>query len=130
MIVSLLLKERFDIPGWLLGSVVMVSSFIVSLPLAALCARPLAPVFVVHQAKKRKDYIGTVCTVSTGEVSAKLGHARIQEGGYVLEITVRTDSEHVFSRHEKALIIDYDDARGAYIIEPVADLLTGQDSNK
>ena len=84
-----------------LGTIVLIGSLIAALPLAAICARPIAPVFVIHEAKKRKDYVGSVCTIMTGEVSVKFGQARIEEGGYVLDVPVRCDTDHVFSRHDQ-----------------------------
>lgn len=123
-LIAMLALPGFDaLPRWLVGLAVLIGSLIVSVPMAAVCARPLAPLFVVHQPKKRKDYVGSVCAITTGEVTATFGQARIEEGGYVLDVPVRCDTGHAFSRHDKALIIDYDPSRDAYVVEPMATVL-------
>lgn len=123
-IVIMLALDDFDLlPVWLLKAVVFFAALFLSLPPAALCAKPIAPFFVVHKSKSRKDYVGNVCKVMTGEVTGKFGQARIEEGGYVLDVPVRCDSGHKFSRHDQALIIDYDSERDAYLIEPMDEVL-------
>lgn len=117
------------LPRWLLGTAVLVGALLLSIPPAALVARPLAPVFVIAAAKKRTDYIGSVCTVTTGRVGSSFGQARIEDGGDDLLIQVRCDKGNVFSRNAKALIIDYDEAREAYLIEAMDSVLGKQNDS-
>lgn len=129
-IIIMLALEDFDaLPRWLLNVLVFFGSLTLSLPLAAICAKPIAPFFVIYESKKRKDYVGNVCKVMTGEVTSKFGQARIAEGGYVLDVPVRCDTDYKFSRHEKALIIDYDSERDAYLIEPMDEVLGKKKKN-
>lgn len=111
------------LPGWLLGIAILVGSFLLALPLASLACRPLAPLFDVPQAKSRADYVGQVCTVTTGRVDAKFGQARIEDEGNVLLVQVRCDRDNEFTRNAQALIIDYDDARQAFVIENMDSVL-------
>jgi hypothetical protein len=129
-LIAMLALDGFDgLPRWILGIAVLLGSLLMALPLAAVCARPIAPLFVIHEAKKRKDYVGSVCTITTGEVTGKFGQARIQEGAYVLDVPVRCDTDHGFARHDKALIIDYDKARDAYLVEPMATILSSKEQS-
>lgn len=117
MVIMLNLGD-IGVPRLLVGMVAFVISLVVAVPPAALVARPLAPVFVVASAKKRADYIGSVCTITTGHVDARFGQARLVDGGDDLLIDVRCDKEDTkLERHSRALIIDYDDAREAYLVE-------------
>ena len=56
-----------------------------------------------------------------------------EEGATVLVIPVRCDRAGVLARGAKALVIDFDPVRHAYVVEPVADLLptapTGADGS-
>jgi hypothetical protein len=96
------------LPATLIGSLV-VTGFIV---------RPLRPVFAVAEGKSNRDYIGHLCTITTGKVDEGFGQATIEDGGTVLVIAVRCDRSDRFARGDKALIIDFDAERQAYLVEP------------
>ena len=110
--------------GWL-RAVVLVAAIIVALPIAALLVRPLAPVFAVREGKSNADYVGHACTITTGSVDDKFGQATIEDGGTVLVIAVRCDRAGTLARGDKALIIDFDREREAYVVEPSGELLSG-----
>jgi hypothetical protein len=111
---------------WVFGLGVLVGSLIFSLPLTAIAITPIAPAFVVSLVKRRRDNVGETCTVSTGRVDSKFGQAKITCNGAELVIPVRCDGETVFERNDKALVIDYDDKRNAYLIEPLPEALKKQ----
>ena len=109
---------------WLFGTLVLLGALILSLPLTAIAITPLAPAFVTRLAQRRHDNIGATCTVTTGHVDQGFGQAKITDQGLELVIPVRCDSDgNHLARYDKALVIDYDDAREAYLIEPLDDVL-------
>jgi hypothetical protein len=112
--------------GWQRG-LVLIIALIVALPLAALLVRPLAPVFAVREGKFNRDYVGHACTISTGRVDDTFGQATIEDGGSVLVIQVRCDRPGVLARGDKGLIIEFDPARQAYLVEPSVDMLAAPD---
>lgn len=103
--------------------VVLVVAIVIALPIAALLVRPLAPVFAVQEGKTNADYVGHTCTISTGSVDDNFGQATVEDGGTVLVIQVRCGERGKLARGDKALIIDFDQARQAYVVEPAADML-------
>jgi hypothetical protein len=109
--------------GWTL--VVLVIAVVIALPIAALLIRPIAPVFAVKEAKSNADYVGHVCTITTGRVDNGFGQAMVEDGGTVLDIAVRCERQGVLARGDKALIIEFDGERQAYIVEPSGDVLPG-----
>jgi hypothetical protein len=106
---------------------VLVLAIVVALPIAALLVRPLAPVFAVKEGKSNADYIGHGCTITTGSVDDNFGQATIEDGGTVLVIQVRCGERGKLARGDKALIIEFDQARQAYVVEPSADMLGASD---
>jgi hypothetical protein len=108
--------------GVLLSIAVFVLALVLALPLAALLVRPLAPVFAMHEGKSNRDYVGHVCTVTTGHVDNDFGQATIEDGATVLVISIRCDRTGALSRGARALIVDFDDTRQAYIVEPAGEL--------
>jgi hypothetical protein len=119
---SLLVMHYAGDHDWL-RAVMVPGALIVSLPIAGLLARPLAPVFRLRDGKSNREYIGHLCTITTGHVDDHFGQANVEDGGTVLVISVRCDKPGALGRGHKALIIDFDLARQAYVVEPSADML-------
>ncbi|KAB2907331.1 MAG: hypothetical protein F9K40_05135 [Kofleriaceae bacterium] len=113
-----------SLAGWL-PAIVLLAVVVVGIPLAGLLVRPLAPVFEIKQGKSNRDYVGHTCTITTGHVDDDFGQATVEDGGTVLVIPVRCDRPGALARGHKALIIDFDDARAAYVVEPTAEALLG-----
>ncbi len=124
--VGTLLVMNYALPatgfGWL-RAILLPLMIIVALPLTALLIRPLAPIFRVNEGKFNNDYVGHVCTITTGRVDETFGYAEIVDGGSVLQIPVRCDQPGKLARGDRALIIEFDAAHRTYVVEPSADLL-------
>ncbi|HEY0189932.1 MAG TPA: hypothetical protein VGC42_02340 [Kofleriaceae bacterium] len=103
--------------------IVLALAFVVALPFAALLVRPLAPIFKLREGKSNSDYVGHGCTITTGSVGEAFGQALIEDGGTVLVIQVRCDRPGKLARGDKALVIEFDRERQAYLVEPSADML-------
>jgi hypothetical protein len=102
---------------------VLPLALLVALPVTAVLIRPLAPVFKIREGKSNTDYVGHQCTVSTGSVDEKFGQGTVEDGGTVLVIQIRSDRPGKLARGDKALIIEFDPSRQAYLVEPAADML-------
>jgi hypothetical protein len=108
--------------SWVAPTVLPVT-LAVGLPLSGLIVRPLGRVFGQREGKSNRDYVGHTCTITTGHVDDDFGQATVEDGGTVLVIPVRCDRAGALARDDKALIIDFDAARHAYLVEPAADML-------
>lgn len=117
-----------DLSGWL-PALVLLLVIVVGVPLAGLLVRPLRPVFEIKEGKSNRDYIGATCTITTGTVDDGFGQATVEDGGTVLVIPVRCDRPGALARNARALIIDFDPARQAYLVEPVA-VLSPEESSR
>ena len=96
---------------------------ILALPIAALLVKPLAPVFRIKEGKSNADYVGHVCTITTNTVDDTFGFANIEDGGSLVQISVRCDKAGKLARGDKALVIEFDPARRTFVVEPSADML-------
>jgi hypothetical protein len=126
---SLLAMHYLGVSGWFTLAV-LVAALLIALPIAALLIRPIAPVFAVKEGKSNADYIGHICTITTGRVDTGFGQATIEDGGTVLNIAVRCDQPDKLVRGAKALIIEFDSERQAYLVEPSADMLAGAERSR
>lgn len=119
---------RAVLPEWLFGGVVFAGSLALAVPLASLATRPLEGIFKTNEGRRRGDLVGSVCRIRTGRVDDGFGQATLEDDGAELVIHVRIQTADggtptVFARGDSALIIDYDEERGAYVVEPYEDVL-------
>jgi hypothetical protein len=114
--------SAFGATKWL-PALILPAIIVIGVLLTSVLVRPLAPVFAIKVGKSNRDYIGHTCTISTGHVDDGFGQATVEDGGTVLVIAVRCDRPGTLGRGDKALIIDFDADRQAYVVEPSADML-------
>lgn len=113
--------------GRWLPLVVLPGVLVLAVIFASIAVRPLRQVFNITEGKSNRDYIGHSCTITTGHVDGGFGQATIEDGGTVLVISVRCDHKSKLARGERALVIDFDTAREAYVVEPIAEVMSAAD---
>ena len=92
--------------------------------------RPLSNVFKSDERAtlSRQALIGKVCRVRTGSVDGCFGQAvLVARGGAELVLTIRCDEPNGLGRGHEALVIGFDEARRAYLVEPMEQLLGARD---
>lgn len=110
-------------PGWLGGAIVFALSVVLATALASLTVRPIGGLLSTDLARTRGDLLGHTCVVSTGRVDGRFGQATLEDGGAGLILQVRYDRKPgspELARGEHALIVHYDEAREAFVIEPLS----------
>lgn len=107
--------------GWLyylLGSLSSCIIFLISLPITAICIRPLKGMFKSVETVTSAHLVGKDATVATGSVSATFGQARLFNDGAEILFDVRCEPEHSLKMGDKVVIIDYVQESHAYIVAP------------
>lgn len=105
--------------GFAMGAAVLVGSFFASVPITAVLTRPMRPLFATQTGTTRAELTGRTCVVTTGRVDGGFGQAEISDRGDHLLVQVRCDEANELQRGQEALIIDYDEEREAYTVEPL-----------
>jgi hypothetical protein len=107
-------------PGWLAGTVFLFGALALAVPLTSMTTRPLERVFRTTEGRKSAELVGTVCRIRTGTVDETFGQASVQDGGAELLLDVRIDARSgaELKRGDRAIIIDYDQERDRYVVEP------------
>jgi|GEM_PF-1168340 len=100
------------------GTIVLIVTLFVAIPLAALSLRPLRPLFVVHKGVTQESVLGKVCKVLTLNVDERFGQAEVNVGqGSPLNLRVYAHTPNALTKGSTALIIDLDAHTGRYRIE-------------
>ncbi len=120
------------LPTGAVGGLVLAGSLAVAVPLASLATRPLEGLFRTSEGRKRHELIGSVCHVRSGRVDGTFGRATFQDEGAELVLDVCIDvgpgKRASMKRGDTAIIIDYDEKRHAYVVEPYEDILGSQET--
>ncbi|MCK6420514.1 MAG: ubiquinone biosynthesis protein [Aquabacterium sp.] len=104
--------------GLLAGSVVLLASGALALPLTARTIRPLRRLFVTHAAISNAALVGLACKVLTGRVDQRVGRAEVSRRGASLNIRVWADTPNGLTKGSAARIVEYDGERQRYLIVP------------
>ncbi len=110
-------------PSWLLSTGLGVACFAAGTVSGGFVVRPLRPVFVAKRAPGREVLMGRVCTISSGSVTDRAGHATFEDGGAGMILNVVCSKPNELKRGQPALILSYDAERHVYEVEPVDWLL-------
>lgn len=111
--------------GWLVDSGVFVGSSLVSLVATSFAVRPLGKLFATNKAVQKRDLIGKVAEVSTGQVNESFGQAVLEDGGASLILQIR-DSQGSLVRGDKVLLVDLNDENGTYSVERLPPQFAGE----
>ena len=110
----------FGVPGFLVGSLLLLGTCVVSLVMTSFAIRPLAPAFKTQGATRNQGLIGKIAEVSTGEVTERFGQANVNAGGspFILQIRDATGS---LKRGDKVVLVYWDEASNAFHVEKMPD---------
>ncbi|RKH61377.1 hypothetical protein [Corallococcus aberystwythensis] len=111
------------LPSWLVSTGLGLVCAAAGTLAGGLAVRPLRPIFIARRAPGREALMGRVCTISSGSVTTKDGHATFDDGAAGLILNVFCDKPNQLKRGQPALILGYDAERGIYEVEPVDWLL-------
>lgn len=109
---------------WLLGIPILLGSFLVGGFLTGRIARRFAHVFVPTLAMRRRQFVGSACTITTQSVTTDFGQAEVRddEGGSLI-VQVRCRKENDLSAGDAALIFDLDVDSGVFHVSPDKNLV-------
>jgi len=120
--VSVIANYRLN-PG---GSIVMslpilAGNLVVSLMVCKVFIMPFRKMFAAlnKDANASRPVMGRICTVTTTQVSQKMGQAEMPSKGAPILINVVADGENVFYKGDEAVVIGKNAKDGVYTIAPV-----------
>ncbi len=118
-----------SLEGFLTKLAVLTAAPLLALPFTAIAIRPLAPLFVVHQAKAHRELVGQVVTIRSGSVTKRFGEATFDDGAAGFIVQVRTESDEGLGRGDAALLVSWDEHTDTFTAAPMKDLLARRVNN-
>lgn len=116
--------------AWLPPSIHVFAQFglfflapLLALPFTSLAVRPLARIFVPHDAPPRRDLVGKVCTIRTGTVTGTFGEAMLEDGGAGLVLRVRVEDGESLRRGDRAIVVAYDEEAHEFTVTKADEVL-------
>lgn len=114
----LLVLFPWDMFHHFIGAGLLVGSFVVAIPVTAQVIKPLKGLFVVHNAKSKKHFVGAICKITTLEVTETFGQAQINDGEAGIIISVRAKTPNTLKKGDKAVVISYEQDKSTYGVVP------------
>jgi hypothetical protein len=96
------------------GTITLLASFILALPITSKIVAPLRKMAEVNQAKSNKDFVGYECKVRSQSVDMEFGQGFIEDGGAGLNVRIRAKSPNEFTKGTMVRIIYYDQDSNSY----------------
>ncbi len=106
-----------EVLTWLVGTVVLLGSLALSLPIVARLIRPMRPLFVVHNATRNVGLVGKTCRIVSERADHTFGRAEVQMPGATPLVKVRLPEGQTLDKGATAIVIEYDEAAGTYLIQ-------------
>ncbi|MEO0331533.1 MAG: hypothetical protein AAF223_07590 [Bacteroidota bacterium] len=107
--------------SFLIGLLVLLPSLIVGLFIAKVLTNPLAKVFGKLNQESNETVIGKICTITSQASHQRVGQARVKTAGAPLLLNVKTYEGVALQRGDTAMIIEQQEGRNIYFIEPYID---------
>ena len=108
------------VTGVALGGIIALIGVIIAIPIAALCIKPLRPVFQTHEAISKNELIGSLCTVTTQRVSETFGQAQTDDG---MILSVRAPEPNNIQKGCRIALIQFDDEKDTYSVVTEEELM-------
>ncbi len=113
------------IPSWLFSAALGVGSLAAALPTSAFLLRPLKPLFRLASEHAHEHLIDKQVTVTSSTVDQRFGTAVFATIGPDVLLNVICQPQHTLVKGDPAVVVEYDAARGLYVIAPLRHLRTG-----
>ncbi|TQV70962.1 hypothetical protein FLL45_21790 [Aliikangiella marina] len=116
----LLFWNNFESLRYILGSGILVVSFLVSIPITARLIRPLRKLFTKlnHAGATATDMMGKQCKVRTSKVTPSFGEGECNNEGASLILKIRADEKYQLSKGDLVRIIDVDKEQSVFQVIP------------
>ncbi len=102
---------------WVAGSIILIISFLFSLPITAQIIKPLRKLFrQLYGGSGAKILLGKPCIIRSSRVDLNFGEALCDMEGASLIINVRAEEKYQFKKGDSARIIEHDKEKNTYFI--------------
>ena len=102
--------------SWLLGTVALILSVMIAVPIAATLIKPLKGLFVTHEAVNKSDLVGRVVVVKTSEVTSNFGQGILEDGEAGMLLDIRTEASETLSKDDEALLVEFLPNDNCYLV--------------
>lgn len=123
MIAQLLIGTDNSLTGVLVGIAILAVAVFAGRALAMRVGKHFDRAFVPSPAPRRRDFVGSLCIVTTQKVTPDFGQAEVRDGeGGSLIVQIRSDKPNNFTTGDQVLIFAVDDELGAFQVAPQPEL--------
>lgn len=101
---------------WLVGLIILLVLFALTIPLTAQMIRPMRGMFRAHQAVNKSSLIGSECVVKTLSVTPTFGQGELTDGEAGLLLDIIANEPNDIGKGDTVLLLEYDENRDCYLV--------------
>lgn len=105
--------------GWLvyiIGTLILVLTFVATIPLTGICIRPLKPLFKKHHGLSQSMLLGRPVKVRSSRVDAKFGEGVLDDNGTSLILKIRCAEGREIKRGDVVRIVEFNAVDNSYFV--------------
>ncbi len=102
----------------LVGTVALIGSFLVAVPVTTKIVAPLRKLAEQHKAKSNKDFLGSLIKVTSLTVDESFGQGKIQTTGASLIASIRCPATNQIKQGDIVRPISFDEEKNIYHVIP------------
>ena len=111
--------NNFESVRYLIGSGIMVGSFLISIPLTAQLIKPLKTFFAkLNRETTVTSLLGKQCIVRSSKVNSNFGEAECTNDGASLILKIRASEDYGLKKGDTVRVIEIDKANSIYQVVP------------
>ena len=99
---------------FLVGSATLVGAFMIAVPITSKIVSPLRKLSLENTAKSNKDFLGSMCKVTSLNVDESFGQGKIQTTGSSLIVRIRATLPNSIKKGDIVRPISYDQSDNVY----------------
>ena len=117
-VISILGNHYLGNESFVAGGLLLIPALIVGLFIAKFLTMPFVRVYQILDQDDNTTPVGKVCQMKSSASSTKTGQAHIQTEGAPLLLNVKAYDGCTLTTGDTAIVIEYDQARNVYLVEP------------
>lgn len=105
------------------GTVILLLSLVIAIPITARILRPMRKLFITHNAVHNRDLVGKQCKVMTMSVDESFGQAFVEDGGSGLHVKICAKIPNSLTKNDQVMIVAYDQQTERYEVAETVKIL-------
>ncbi len=104
-----------------LGTAILITSFIFALLITRFLVIPLKPLFRKNTARSKRSFLGQAVVIRSSRVDEHFGQAEFNDAGAGLILNIRAKTPNQLKKNDRVILLEYLEKDHVYLVIPERD---------